>query len=363
MEELKIWAKKVIDTITPFAEHENVNKDFYPLQSPIKTDVEVLFIGLNPGGGYTYTKQKENPRWGFENGRMTANKLLQGNPEFENAFNNWPLFRGLKQIPSINNVLNNDNYLFANYYYLSTESFDQALNDPFQSKAIEKCKELTLELIRLVKPKIIIVLGTLNGIDKLPFSYKKTVLDGIKKRLLMSATFEGIRVFAIPHPSTLAISEDEINALSTNLIELIEDRDLTYFHFERNSIEKFSSDKFLNEISLSNLNLEFTSDKKSNLQFQGIFKHDEDSLLIKIVVKSNEQYLGVRDANAPNSGTPDRFYINLKKSDFYCSKITDPKTLKQGGWLIKKDFKMYELTTIEDLYKAILNDIANITRA
>ncbi|TDS13899.1 uracil-DNA glycosylase family protein [Sphingobacterium paludis] len=360
MEQLKNWADKVIDTITPFA--EKLNRDFYPLQSPIKKDVDILFIGLNPGGGYTYSCQKDNPSWEFRNGRMTVERLLKGNPTFSKGLESWPLFRGLKQIPYINDILQKDNYAYTNYYYISTKSFNEALSDPNQTQAIQQCKELTLELIRLVQPKTILVLGTSNGIDKLPFSNKKAVLHGVKKRLLMSAEFEGIQVFAIPHPSTLAISRDEIKALNTNLIELIENRSLTPFAFDRKVAEQFSVAAFLMAASLRNISFEqfITNDRKA--ECCKTVKINGDNLLIKIVIKPNEKYLGVRDANAGNKGNADRFYKDILSSDHYCSKVAGPKIVKDGAWLIKKYFDAYEAASLADLYNAILVDTQNLTR-
>ncbi|KGE14241.1 hypothetical protein [Sphingobacterium deserti] len=360
MKKIENWAAKVIDTITPHA--EKLNRDFYPLQSPIKKYVDVLFIGLNPGGGYTYASQKTNLSWEFRNGRMTVERLLKGNPDFSSALESWSLFRGLKQIPYIHKVLQKDNYAYTNYYYISTQSFDEALTDPDQTQAIKQCKELTLELIRLIQPKTILVLGTSNGIDKLPFSNKKTILEGIKKRLLVSAEFEGINVYAIPHPSTLAISKEEIKALNTNLIELIESRTLTSFAFDRKFAEQFSVAAFLQLASSQNISFEqfITNDRKA--EFRKTVKINGDNLLIKIVVKTNEKYLGIRDANAGNKGNADRFYKDILNTEYHCTKVADPKIIKEGAWLIKKNFNAYEALSLADLYNAVLVDIQNLTR-
>ena len=356
-EKLTIWANKVIDIITPYA--ENIDRDFYPLQSPIKTHIDVLFIGLNPGGGATYSSQKNNSSWKFENGRMTANKLLQGNPQFKDALNEWSLLKGLKQIDYFNQILHADNYLLTNYYYISTSDFDVVKKDPAQKDALIKCKELTLELINLIKPKTIIVLGTSNGIDKLPFTNKKTILNGSYKRLLVSAEFEGIRVFAIPHPSTLAISQEEVSALNTNLIELIKGKVPSNFHFEKTLMEPFVLGEFNNEISRRNSNISFVPNNKNN-EFQTVLRIGNDKLLMKIVIKPKEKYLGIRDANAGNIGSSDRFYNNLENSELYCSRINNYTSKKKNGWLIKKDFKQYEVNSTKDLYKAISDELFGI---
>src|SRR5690606_28449608 len=130
------------------------------LQSPAKANADVLFLGLNPGGGYSYDCQKNNPQWEFSNGMMSQDRLLNGNPDFNNALQNWSLFKGLKQIPFIKDVISEDKYILTNYYYLSTKSFDEVLNDRTQIEVVNACKRLTLELIGIIQPKIIIVLGT-----------------------------------------------------------------------------------------------------------------------------------------------------------------------------------------------------------
>ena len=83
---LVAWAEKVIEKCTPNA--EKFNLEYYPLQSKAKLNPEILFIGLNPGGGYGYDCQINNPDWEFDklNSKLTAQRLLKGNPSVDKEF-------------------------------------------------------------------------------------------------------------------------------------------------------------------------------------------------------------------------------------------------------------------------------------
>ena len=63
--ELQNWAEKVIKEITPDA--INLNKDYYPFQSKAIENPDILFLGLNPGGGSSYESQSTKNKWEFIN--------------------------------------------------------------------------------------------------------------------------------------------------------------------------------------------------------------------------------------------------------------------------------------------------------
>lgn len=287
MNSLETWAEETINLITPYA--EKLNLDFYPLQSPadLNCNPKVLFLGLNPGGGATYESQKMSPDWEFVNGKMTVQRLLKGNPFFNKA-SGWPLIKGLRRINLFQEVLQSDSYLLANYYYLSTSDFKQVQSDPDHKEALRKCKEQTLKLINILKPELIIVLGTSSGIDQLPFNNNKTLLKGYYQRLIVSAEFENIKVCAIPHPSTMAITHDEANAINQNLTEFCCQKELTEYHFSPIDYDSFSMEVLNMKLRDNDIDIQFDEVKKD--EFTTTLPYKNNKLLLKIVKKKNEKY-------------------------------------------------------------------------
>lgn len=224
---LENWAKRVIEEVSKVASEAKL--DFYPLQSAAKMYPDILFLGLNPGGGATYESQCNNLDWGPQGVPMTVERLLLGNPDYEKNGPHWTIIRGLNKIPSFANVLSNADYVFANYFYLSTPDFSDVPKK--YKEALALCERLTYEFIDIIKPKKIIILGTSSGIDRLNITEKKVILQGFWQRLLMSGFLNDIPVYAITHPSTMAITYEEIAALDKNFNESIAGKNLTEFSF------------------------------------------------------------------------------------------------------------------------------------
>lgn len=347
-ENLRAWAQKVIDSITPIA--EKFDTDFYPLQSPMLEKPQVLILGLNPGGGYTYNSQKVN--WKFEGDRMSVDQLLRGNPTFESESNTWSYIKGLKKFSFIRELLDQDEYILMNYYYLSTSRFVDVAKE--HKDALDKCKDLTFELIDLLKPSLILVMGTANGIDFLPFENKRTVRDGHKQRLLVKGNHKDIPVFAIPHPSWLAITSAEIEAIDVNLKEGALSRPLTKFEFQKINLKTAISIDEINE-KLHDSSIHFEEAKAG--QFDCIIDGLDEKLLIRIVPQN--RYWGLRDAMP----VAHKHFENLKNEDIYIGAITEPKILKQQSWLVKKEFKMYAVSKQEDLGNLVAEDIRSLVDA
>lgn len=358
MNTLQNWAQNTIDLITPYA--ESLNRDFYPLQSSVlsKEKIKVLFLGLNPGGGATYNAQKTNAKWEFVNNKMTAERLLKGNPYFEEGAKSWPLIKGIKRIHFLKEVLESGSFLLANYYYISTPNFKEAQSDECHLKAIAICKQQTLDLVRIVNPELIIVLGTSNGIDQLPFTDKKVILNGYNQRLIVSAEFEGKQVFAIPHPSTMSITTEEADAINRYLTETYNNEATTVFNFIPVDYSRFSIEELNHRLEEHNINLQFTKVKEH--EFTAALSYKNDEILLKIVIKDSDKYLGIRDAKAGNKGTTERFYINLTNQNEVVESISEPKLVKINSWLVQKPFKMYGAKSLENFYSMLLKDIFNL---
>lgn len=359
--ELQNWAEKVIKEITPDA--INLNKDYYPFQSKAIENPDILFLGLNPGGGSSYESQSTKDKWEFidsfdEKGKsikvMKPERLLGGNPFFEINSDEWKFIKGLRKISMFDKALNENKFVLANYFYLSTADFYEA--ETFHKDVFEKCKKLTYEMIQLIKPKLIVVLGTSKGIDQLDeFKNKRLILSGNHQRLLISADYNNTKVIAIPHPSLMAITEKEIEAINTNILELIEEKPFTNYEFKKINFSQFSINNIEKIIEEKGIKADFVQNKNV---YDWIIDNGTNKILVRFSVK--DKYFGIRDFNAKTSGSPNRFYINIENADLYISTITKPLFFKTNSWTVQKFFSQYEFDNLSALYQLIATDLTNL---
>lgn len=332
------WAQRVIDQVTPLALEED--KSFYPLQIFRKPKPELLIIGLNPKDDYNanYKSQSENPKWEFENNRMTVDRLLKGNPFCEDI-KSWPIYGGLSSLPLIREIVEKEDYCFMNYFYLATASFGEAKS---MTTALATCRKLTAEFIELIQPKQILVLGTSSGFDLIEeIENKQLILGGRYKRLLMRGNYRLsnsgdkmlIPVYGIPHPSYPFGKPDEVEALNTNLTEGFEgNENFKSFAFEP-LVYQFEIQK-LNE-ALADTKLEFiTEGDRHNLILTG----KEDQLLIRIVEQKSDKYIafGVTDEMHKSYGS--NSYEQLKNRQAYLKVLKNNWNEKTERWLATFDF-------------------------
>ena len=358
---------KIIESVTPFA--FQLNKDFYPFQSTINLDKpqKFLFLGLNPGGGTSYESQMDNPQWNFINNNnssidnkipkiMSVEQLFNGNPYFDKNAEDWKYIKGLRRIELFNEILNQDDYILANYYYLSTPDFKEV--SKHGKEVLTLCKELTFRYIDLIQPELIIILGTSTGIDLLKdFKNQKTILNGHHQRLLVSAEYKNTKVIAIPHPSTFAVTYDEANAINTNINQLLNDKPLTEFNFKSLDLNSFSIDKLNTLLEDSKIKFKLENDK--NKLYSCIIKGKYNEFSIKLSLK--DKYFYIRDNTAKGSDSK-RFYNNITNSEniLYCFEY--PKSEKTGSWLIQKHFEAYRFETIDELYEKIKNELIEFNK-
>lgn len=359
---------KIIESVSPFA--FQLDLDFYPFQSTVNLEKpqKFLFLGLNPGGGATYQSQMENPKWNFiENNNsyisnditkiMSVEQLYKGNPYFDKNSDDWKYIRGLKRIEIFNQILNEDNFILANYYFLSTHDFKAVTNHG--KEILNICKNLTLEYIDLIKPELIIVLGTSTGIDLLKdFKNQKTILNGHHQRLLVTAEYKNTKVIAIPHPSTFAISYIEAEAINQNINELLNNEELTQYEFKKVELNSFSIDK-LNQL-LNNTNIKFGIENEKNKLFSCVINGKNNEFIIKLSIK--DKYFYIRDNKAIGSD-PKRFYISITDADNILQSFEEPKSEKTGSWLIQKHFGSYTFQSFEELYEKITKELIEFEKA
>ncbi len=330
--ELVSWAEKVIDVCTPVAEEFNL--EYYPLQSRVKNKPKFLFIGLNPGGGYGYNCQKNNPAWEFDcdKSRLTAQRLLLGNPAFENGFNSgkWKYGNGLSKIPFLRESIKNYDFVFANYIFYSSKNYSEIKKKELQNSIADNIS-LTKELIEIIEPQYIIVLGTSSGIDKISEN-NKLFLQGYRKRLLVKGKIGNIPAFGIPHPSYNNFP-NENEAISDMLHKLINDQEVEPLFLpqipnhrskSRDSKTMFHLEKFRNyykELITSE------NEKWLDIIIDGI---DSDRILIRI--NPHNKDFGIR-----KEGKKD--FKELKHSSFYEKQFDQTYDRNHSSWLIRKSFK------------------------
>lgn len=351
---LENWAKRVIDKVSKVASEAEL--DFYPLQSEAKMNPEIMFLGLNPGGGATYESQCNNLDWGPKGIPITVERLLLGNPDYEKNAQNWSIIKGLNKIPSFAHVLSNGDYVFANYFYLSTPDFNDV---PKKYKnALALCERLTYEFIDIIKPKKIIILGTSSGIDRLSITRRKVLLQGFRQRLLMSGYLNDIPVYAIPHPSTMAITYDEIAALDKNFNECILGNTLTEFSFVPVNWDNFNIEKLNEKLQLSGSKAKFKHKEKST--FIATVQVGVDQLLFTLMTAKNDLYWHLRDELAGKSGSNDRYYANLQNVENYTHSLEQIEGIKSNSFVFKKQFKNYAVTSLEEFFDALVRDILSL---
>lgn len=328
------WAENVIETSTPIA--EDFNLEYYPLQSKVKLNPDILFIGLNPGGGYGYDSQINNPNWEFDKTKkkLTAERLLKGNPTFDEEFHagKWKYGNGLKKIDFFKDSVDKYDFVFMNYVYYSSKKFSE-LNKTEFKQAIQDNISHTFDLINLINPKHIIVLGTGTGIDKISKN-NKLLIQGYRKRLLVQGEINGRIVYGIPHPSYNNFQEEN-NAISETLKKLFNGETVEPFSVSSSEIKslkskkvtsKFDSDSFLKFFSKYKPEVK---EKWIDVTVKGL---GNDEILIRINHKDN--VLGIRN-------TDKKSYKELFGGKFYNQFFDDSFERDQPSWFITKKFQKF----------------------
>ncbi|WP_144282108.1 hypothetical protein [Chryseobacterium echinoideorum] len=328
------WAEKVINLCTPIA--QKFNLEYYPLQSKAKLNPDILFIGLNPGGGYGYECQINNPDWEFDkiNSRLTADRILNGNPSFDREFlaGKWKYGNGLRKIDFFKNSIDKYDFVFTNYVFYSSRRFSEINKNEFK-EAIQENIKLTLELIDIINPKNIIILGTGSGIDQIS-KKNKLILQGFRKRLLVQGEINGKIVYGIPHPSYNNFSEED-EAISDTLEKLlngepIEPFSLSTMHPQKNIIHSkksnFDTDEFLKHFAKYNPK---KHKKWIDINVDGI---GNDEILIRI--NPNYKEFGVRNMQKDKFKT---FENEMVYDQFFDNSFDRTN----NSWFIRKEFKYF----------------------
>lgn len=196
------WKKDVAVTCDRLAKNKDLDLDldFYVFQSSVRFAPPLLMIGANPGGLNSYSEVNiANDRerrtacdLGYE-----SNQFLD-NPEWRSS-SLCILFSGEKLLPMFENAV------ITNLAYFNTNKFDILKRRTGAREALHFCKKSNNELINILQPKNIILMGNiaLEGLkqffDKPIIPVLKTI-DG-KSALIRQTSIDDIPTFWIHHPS------------------------------------------------------------------------------------------------------------------------------------------------------------------
>ena len=182
----------------------NMDMDFYVFQSSVSFQPELMIIGSNPGGEVSYRVM--NQKWGRE--RRTANDL--GISECNQFIVNdgWGSMRSLCELfsgPILRPVF--EKAVITNIVYFNTGSCQGLRKRMNQGgrEALQFCVRKNLELIRILCPQHIVLMGNpvrdnlMKYFDKPLQSLLTTPSGGLN--LIQETTLNGIPTYCIHHPS------------------------------------------------------------------------------------------------------------------------------------------------------------------
>lgn len=203
-EQLKKWSIKVVTYCHNVATNPEYGMDltFYSFQSIPKKNPELLILGINPAGEYSYADQFNNPAWGLTvEKQMTVDVFIKGNPFFYNH-DSWLLWQNLRKSfydEQMATILSCSMYM--NFISFNTPDIESFLKKKRGKEVYTKCRDFSLELItKIIKPERILCLGTEGCFDILPITNKECLLAD-HKRLLLKGKLSGFTIYGIPHPS------------------------------------------------------------------------------------------------------------------------------------------------------------------
>ena len=340
--ELQQWAAEVIEKISPIA--EEINLAYYPLQSEAKMNPELLIIGLNPRAEdekiACLDSQRNNPIWEFEDGKMTVERILKGNPCYSEK-DTWNVMEGIENTDFIKKAIKDNSYCFMNYIFFSTKD-ENALKNLKEFKKIEDiCVDLTKKFVEIINPKQIIVLGV-TASDKL-VTNKKTILQGNNAKLVVEGNISERKVFAIYHPSRLKAYLDK-NIINKRLSEFLEGKELTPINLDN----KINAQNVLS--ALKEQGFEFTKLPKGEY-YKFITKGlNGDELDFRIDLQDKIPYIAFRSSDPKD-------FLNLNAKDFYLKHFPNAESTEH--WVGRKNLYVYS----ENVEQEVIDDLLSLLKA
>jgi len=207
--ELKVenWLTEVADgchTITTNPEF-NMDLDFYPLQSDIYPKPKLLVIGINPGGGLSYSAKnliEKRERRGIHDLKYSTNQFIEhfNDKGWRNLKPLCTLFGGEILRPIFEKAV------IINLIYFNSGTFAAFRNQRGYKAGLDFSLKMNFDLISLIEPETILLMGKpvkdifSSYLDK-PLEPALTADNGITA-LIRQSSFKNTPVYWIQHPST-----------------------------------------------------------------------------------------------------------------------------------------------------------------
>ena len=229
------WVSKVCSFLVEESTKLNVTCGTFQSKPILDKQPDVVFLGYNPhetGPVLTLEKIRE--------------RFYEGNPCFySDERRKWPIWKPLYDIfewASYTKPIEDEHFVFFNAIYFGTNNIDDFKKLPNSNENINKCLQLTGEVIQnIFKPKCIVCLSVPDCFDKLnkEFHFQQEVLvntaedteQSVLDEVLISkkwkhihkcsktvkrALWNDIPVYGIPHPSG-SVSSDDMGAIALYL--------------------------------------------------------------------------------------------------------------------------------------------------
>ena len=198
---------------------------------------DVVFLGYNP-----------HEEWDFYKEEVTKTRFYEGNPSFytkeRKKWRVWRLY-GMFNWAGYKKPVEDGNFIFFNAVYFGTRNIDGFKRKQGSVEAVDKCLDFTNEVINnIFKPKCIICfsveecfcllnekfhfdniinIDTSRDTDIDIIEYAKSKESGGWKEThtcskpILKATWNGIPVYGIPHPSSRNLYADDLGAIALYL--------------------------------------------------------------------------------------------------------------------------------------------------
>ncbi len=299
-EKLTKWADHTVKYCHNIAEKKD--RSFYAFQSEPKENPEVLILGLNPGGNFSYQSMYDHKTdgWGLnKSGKMITEVFIHQNPGYkggrlEDPKKEWNILGNMNKTINVNNEFRQlfDNMVYMNILYFNSTDFNE-FKDHFKEiwqEVYENCIQLsTLLITEIIKPKRIICLGIDN-------CFKRFIGNSQSEELIKGSLYKSVKndfeIYGMTHPSarTSNMSRENIgwhlyadwfnkpfkNSMTNKLLKIksilteIAKKYNLKLDFDENKLsQKYGSFKFWpqneNEISLC---FEFQKSFYSDLMFE-----------------------------------------------------------------------------------------------
>ncbi len=215
-EKIEAWAENLTKEV--YLEWKNKHsfwkQGFKVFYSPVRANPKIIILGYNPGGNeLSFTSDKNK----FENGDFSM-------PNTHEYFDkNYLLAQKMRNFfEQDSNLLNNG--VKINLIFFRSKNIKEWNLNPHRIKMEKFCFNKLVEIINVLKPKIILVEGIKT------YDILKTILGGFKNesniqrkhsRLISISNWKNILMFGIVHPSGARISSADWQKIKSNFYEQI----------------------------------------------------------------------------------------------------------------------------------------------